>query len=392
MSRAVLVALCLAAAMPLSAQYPPLPPLGQSWFPISFPKVFYAGRDGVVFGFYSGQILPLTVDDFYAPPPYRAALTLDAEIATSGTKRLRLDARLPRAADGWRFVVTLAGDRRAREPYFGIGNASVFDRGNETGAPDFYRSDRVRLWARGEVQRRIVGPLRVLAGFHAERWKIDTLPGASQLARDLASGVDPTIGRFTGDVSVRVGLVVDTRDDEAAATRGVRLEGIISLADSTVAGELSYTRTTLSGAGYLPLGDRVVLAGRVAAQTMSGNPRIGTLYLMEASDEPYNGLGGSRSHRGLRTNRLLGADKLLANFDVRYTVYHVPTILRVSAVSFFDAGRVFEPEGLRLTSDEMLVGAGGGLFVHAFRNAILGITVGGGSEGVLVRFHSEWTY
>lgn len=394
MRAAATLALALAvAAGSLHAQFPQLPPLGRGWIDVSYPKLFYAGSDGVTFGLYAGQILPLTFDEYFSPPPYRAALTLNGEISTSGSKSLRLDARLPQAADGWRFVISLAGQRSARERYFGIGNQSVYDSANETDAqPHFYRSDRIRLYARGEVQRRIVGPVRLLAGFHAERWKVDTLPGPSQLAIDRNAGAVPSIGRYTGEISVRIGLVVDTRDNEVAPSRGVLVQGIYGVADSSVAGSLSYTRATVSAAGYLPLGQRVIVSGRLVGQSMGGNPGVGTLYLMEASDQPYRGLGGARSHRALRTNRLLGEDKLLANFDVRFTLYDSPTILRVSLLGFLDAGRVFQDEDFRLTTDDLQVGAGGGLFIHMFRNAILGFTVGGGAEGAVAKFHSVWTY
>lgn len=395
MTRAAALLLAVAApAGPLAAQYPPIPALGAAWYPVSYPKLFYASRDGVTFGFYTGQILPLRFDEFYAPPPYRALLGLDADISTRGSKTLRLDARLPMAADGWRFTVSLAGMRRTREPYFGIGSATVYDESLETDAqPHFYRADRTRFFGRGEVQRRIVGPLRALVGLHAERWKVDTLAGPTRLGLDLAAGEDPRIARFTTDVALRFGLVVDTRDDEVAATRGVRVEVLHGIADADVAGDLSYTRTTLSAAGYAPVTDRLTVAGRLVAQLMGGAPPLGSLFLVEASDNPYRGLGGPLSHRGLITNRFLGEDKLIGNVDVRYLVYHTPTLLRVSLVGFLDAGRVFHgAEAFRLTTDDLQVGGGGGLFIHMFRAAVLGTTLGVGPDGATVKFHTEWTY
>ncbi len=388
-----LACLLIACAGPVQAQFPPMPALGRDWMAIAYPKLFYAGREGMTFGFFTGQVLPHTFDDFFAPPPYRAALLLDGQLSTSGSKHLRLDARLPRAVDGWRFVLSLAGLRSAREPYFGLGNASIYDRANETDAqPHFYRSDRVRLFARGEVQRRLVGPLRVVAGFHAERWKLDTLPGPSQLARDALTGAVTGVGRYASDVSTRIGLVLDTRNDEPAPTRGVLLQAIYGVADSSVLGDLSYTRLTISAAGFLPVTERLTLAARVLGQSIGGSPGVGTLYLIEASDEPFRGIGGDRSHRALRTNRLLGADKLLANFDVRYTVFEQPTAARVTLLAFLDAGRVFPGDDFQVTTDGLHVGGGGGFFLQVLRNAILGTTIGTGPDGVVVKLHTEWSY
>ncbi len=53
---------------------------------------------------------------------------------------------------------------------------------------------------------------------------------------------------------------------------------------------------------------------------------------------------------------------------------------------------MFQDEDFRLTTDDLRVGAGGGLFVHMFRNAILGLTVGGGPDGAVAKVHSVWTY
>ncbi len=394
MRRAGSIVFALAAmASPGQAQIPDLPTLGPGWTDIAYPKVFYTPRDGFIFGLYYAQIRQLSYEDFFAPQPFRGNLSLDAHITTSGSKGVTLSARFPKMVDGWRFGLTLEAVRRARENYFGIGNDAEYDAANVTDAqPHFYRSDNRRLTARGEIQRRIVGGLRLLAGFHAEQWRIDTLPGASRLALDRAGAIDPTIGRSTGDVAARIGLVFDTRNDEVAPRRGVRVEAIVGAADSTVAGDVSYTRTTASAAGYLPVGTRLVVAGRVLGQTMSGAPPLGSFYLIEASDQPVFGLGGAQSHRALFRRRLLDADKLLASLDVRYDLAGVPTLFAVTLLGFLDAGRVFPAKELSLTTEDLQVGGGLGLFLKLFRSGILGGTVGIGPDGVTVHGHTAWTY
>lgn len=391
------LALCLAAALGAAgtagAQQPEPPLSGATWMDVAYPKLFYTLRDGFTAGGYYALISPLGFADYDRPPAYRASFSVNGQASTSGSREVALEARLPDLWRGWRVVGTLGGQRRAREDYYGVGNQAAFDGANVTDAqPHYYQSLNVRLMARGEIQRQVVGPLRLLAGWHAERWRIDTLPGPSVLRTDLAARADPTIARPTTDVSVRAGVVFDARDNEPAPRRGGLIEAIYSVADTSLAGDVSYTRTTVSAAGYLPLGPQVVMAVRVAGEGMGGTPRLGSYYRIEASDRPYEGVGGPGSHRALEEHRLLGRNKLLANLDIRYDAYAVPTLVRTTVVAFLDAGRVFEPEPFKLTTAGMKVGGGAGLVLQFGRAGILGATLGVGPDGLVLLAHTRWTY
>ncbi len=378
MSRLTLLVLTLLVLPRVgAAQLPDLPTFGPNWVDFSYPKLFYGAQEGLTVGLYYAQVRP----------------ALDGQVSTRGSRRLVLDLWFPQMVDGWRFGVSLAAARRAHRNYFGIGNNTPGEVDSlKEGRSDFFRSDHRRLYLRGELQRRIVGPVRVLGGFHLEGWRVDTLSGVTLLASDGLAGVDPTIGSNVFDASVRVGLVVDLRDDEVAPRRGGLVEIIYGAADASVAGDVSYTRTTLSGAGYLPLGNRVVLAARVLGQAMGGTPRIGSLYLIEFGDRPVLGLGGAGSHRALRDQRLLGPDKLLTNFDVRVDAFDIPTLATITVVSFVDAGRVFEQGQFELTTDDLKVGAGAGLMLRIGRAGLLGATWAGGPDGLVAQFHAAWTY
>lgn len=364
-----------------------------TWTDVMYPKAFYTLRDGLTVGGYYAIISPLGYADYGRPPAYRASFSVNGQASTSGSREILAEARLPDLFPGWRLVATLSAQRRARENYYGIGNDAPFDGANITDAqPHYYQSLNVRYSARTEIQRRVVGPIRLLAGFHAERWRIDTLPGPSVLRQDLTTGADPTVARPINDVSARAGLVIDARDNEVNPRQGALIEAIYSVADSSLAGDLSYTRTTVSAAGYLTIIPQLVVAARVTGESMGGTPRLGSFYRIEASDRPYEGVGGPASDRALEEHRLLGRNKLVANFDVRYDAYAVPTLARVTVVGFLDAGRVFEPDPFKLTTRGMQVGAGGGLFLQFGRAGILGGTVGVGPDGVTFLAHTRWTY
>jgi outer membrane protein assembly factor BamA len=376
----------LVAAHPAPAQVPDVPLPGPGWTDVAYPKLYYSRRDGLTVGAYYALISPLGYKDYDRPPAYRASFSINGQISTSSSREIALEARLPDLFPGWRLVGTFNAQRLARENYFGIGNgASIDDAKVSDAQPNFYRSVNLRYAARGEVQRRVVGPLRLLAGFHAERWRIDTLPGASQLAADLVAGA-------ANDVSARAGLVFDARDNEVAPRAGGLIEAIYSTADSTVAGDLSYTRTTVSAAGYLPVGPQIVVAARVVGEAMGGAPRLGSFYRVEASDRTYDAIGGPSSNRALEEHRLLGRNKLLANLDVRYDAYAVPTLVRTTVLAFLDAGRVFEPEPFKLTTAGMKVGGGGGLIIQFGRAGILGTPLGVGPDGMVLQFHTRWSY
>lgn len=364
-----------------------------TWTDVAYPKVFYTTREGFIVGGHVAVLSPLSFSDFDRPEPYRASFSASGDVTTRGSRRLVMDARMPYLVPGWRFALTLTAERRARENYFGVGNASVFDRANETAAqPDFYRSRNTRYLARAEVQRRLAGPLRALAGVHVERWRLDTVAGVSQLALDRSAGLVSAVGNGTSDFSGRLGLVFDARDSEAAPRRGALLQVIVARAAADLAGDVTYTRGVASASGYVPVGERFVLAARMLGQRMWGNPPLGTYYSIDASDRPFMGLGGGESHRGLPENRLLGPDKLLLNLDARYDVFALPTLARATLVGFFDAGRVFASEAFALTTRDLKAGGGAGLVLQFGRAGVLGVTLGTGPDGVVTQALSRWTY
>jgi hypothetical protein len=113
---------------------------------------------------------------------------------------------------------------------------------------------------------------------------------------------------------------------------------------------------------------------------------------VESSDRPFFGLGGAMSHRALTDNRFLGRHKLLLNLDARYHVVNIPRTARVTLLGFFDTGRVFEDESFKLTTKDLKVGGGVGLFFQLARAGVVGMTLGYGPMGAAMDFATRWTY
>lgn len=383
----------LAALAPAAAaQVPGLWPAGSYIKDRWYPKLFWTAREGFTAGGYFTITAPLRYSEYDAPPPQRAAVTLNGQASTSGSRFLRLDGWAPYLWPGWRFRATVAGERWNRDGFFGLGPDTPYDGANRNVDDFFYQARRTRTWGRVEAQRQVVGGLRLLVGAHAERWRLDPLTATSVLGQLAAADPTAAIGTPVTDVAVRFGAVYDTRDNESVPRSGVLVEAIHAVADADVAGDQTYTRTYASGRAYLDLTDQWAVAARLAGQHMGGTPGLGALYLIEQSDWPEEGLGGPQTHRGLFEQRLLGRDKLWANLDVHYTAFEVPTLFRLAIVGFVDAARVFQAEDLRLTTEGLQVGAGGGLMFNFFRNAVLGLTVGGGPDGAVLHAHTRWTY
>jgi hypothetical protein len=389
-ARRLALALLLLAARPAAAQLPAIFPAGSEWKDLFYPKLFWIPREGLTVGAYYGVLLPTRYADRTAAP-HRLLIALDAQVATSGSRFVKLDAWAPALADGWRFHLNAALIHWMREPYFGIGNATTTDSGNIGGSDRYYRIERVRNFVRADVQRRVIGPLRVLAGLHAEHWYLDTIQTRSQLSVDLAAGTVDRIAVGTSDISARVGLVFDTRDREAAATNGVLLEAIHTRADADVAGDVTYSRTTGMARGFMSFGERWGVGARVAGQSMTGSPPLGSRFMIEESDRDYSGFGGPDSHRALFWNRFVDGDALFGNLEVRYVL--IPYFLRTVAVGFLDAGRVFAPGAFTLTTDDLKVGGGAGILIQfGSETAVLGFSTAYGPDGMNLLAHYRWPF
>jgi len=328
------------------------------------------------------------------PEDNLAALNVDAAASTQGSYLVLASARAPAWWDGWRAALTLTAARANRLGYYGIGNDTPYAPDSLTaagGGPYFYRVSRTSFAARVTIQRRVVGPLRVLAGAALEHSDFRPLPGPSVFRRDLAAGtVDPSTVPFT-DKEVRAGLVLDTRDLELDPHAGV-------FAEALFASGTGYTRTTADARLLVHPQARLVLAGRLAAEGMGGDPPLAAQELMESSERPFVAVGGYRSLRGYHDGRFTGRGKLLGGLEARYLILGIPAaaelkIVELKLVAFFDAGRVFGPgEAVRLTTQGLHSSGGGELALRFLRSSLVVVGYGRGSEGGQLVFGTTWSY
>src|SRR5260370_28023193 len=165
--------------------------------------------------------------DREGPEANLAAVTLDVSASTQGSYLLLADAQAPAWWEGWGGGVTRSAARSNRLGSYGLGNATVYSADSETaGRQYFYKVSRTSQRARATLQRRLVGPLRLLAGAELAHTDFRELPGETIFARDRASGaVDSRTVPFT-DKIVRAGVVVDLRANEIDPHRGFLAEAL----------------------------------------------------------------------------------------------------------------------------------------------------------------------
>jgi outer membrane protein assembly factor BamA len=371
----------IAAPPHLSAQAPREEP--SFWDFTYTPYGYYSSIDGWWLAGYARVYSPIGFRE--RPEPNRAAITLTGGASTQGSYLIELDAQAPALWDGWRVGLTLDAVRANRLGYFGLGNATPYDKDSVTPtSPYFYSVSRTSQLARFTLQRRVLGPVRVLVGGTLEHTSFRVLPGDGLFLRDRAAGVADSTP--FDDAAVRAGLVADTRDNELDPHAGV-------LAEALLAGARHYSRATIALQGYAHPFEKLVLAGRVVGERMGGTPSISAMQVIESSGRPYVGVGGYRSLRGYYDSRFIGPGKLLGGVEVRYALLYAPSILELKIVGFYDVGRVFDTgNAFSLTTKDLHKSGGGELMLRLGRNGVLVAGAGFGEDGGQFFFGSTWSY
>ena len=119
------------------------------------------------------------------------------------------------------------------------------------------------------------------------------------------------------------GIVYDTRDNKPNPMKGIWTEAVIACAPGFMGAESGFTKLSISHRQYFTLiRDDLSLVYRVNwQQTLSGHvpfyyePNIISSVMTGASS---TGLGGAKSLRGVRRNRVVGDGYILGNIELRY--------------------------------------------------------------------------
>lgn len=144
---------------------------------------------------------------------------------------------------------------------------------------------------------------------------------------------------------VKAGAVYDTRDNEANPLRGMWTEGMFIAGTGVGKTKTQYFRLHTTHRHYVPLyRHRLTLAYRISYQTtIAGHTPY---YMLPYSIDSYNtedGIGSSKTVRGIMRNRIVGDGIAYANIELRSRVWE--TVLwkqnfYLGINAFFDAGMV----------------------------------------------------
>jgi hypothetical protein len=351
-----------------------------------FPIVKVDSDDGFDFGL-SGAIYEYG-DGTLAP--YMWTLQPQVEIYTGGRRDITLFIDAPHLLpEGWRVNGFLGSERRLYSPYYGIGNEAPYDESlDDAEGPDphYYEYGSVRRSALFNLQRRIPGtPLWGLFGAGLVTTRTDPTPddeGTTLYREQLGPEVETYWSNY-----LRAGLVWDTRDRETGPTSGSWSEIVVHWVTRGLGADFDFTRWSVTDRRYYALTERLVFAHRYFLQGVSGDAPVHQLQRVQSSFLQNEGLGGSRTVRGLPKNRYAGKGMLVWNAELRLRAVEFGAFGRsfyIGLSAFVDQGRVWAggPRVKELFSD-LHRGYGGGIQGGMGENLLVSLDVAHSSEATL---------
>ncbi len=196
---------------------------------------------------------------------------------------------------------------------------------------------------------------------------------------------------------LKLGVIYDTRDNEPNPMKGVWSEAVVFAAPGFMGnGDFAYSRISLTHRQYFTLIENdLSFAYRVNYQgTLGGRVPFYMLpYMINSFSLSSNidGLGGSKTVRGILRNRIVGEGMAFGNFELRWKFYRTTLFnqnLYLALNGFMDAGQVIvkrevsaeDTQGMGDFYDEgresLHISLGGGFRVAMNENFIVAVDYG----------------
>jgi outer membrane protein assembly factor BamA len=203
----------------------------------------------------------------------------------------------------------------------------------------YYRHDRKLLRLNADFEGKIYGKkLRWFAGMSHYNMKIGSVEiarlnegtDAEDLLPDTASLYDKYVewnvipeDQKNGGITnlLKIGAIYDTRDNEASPYKGIWSEAMLIAAPSFLGNKSSFTKLSITHRQYFSLLPRkLILAYRVNYNGLiAGEIPYYMMPFYFSSGRVTDGLGGSKTLRGILRNRVVGDGSILGNLEMRYT-------------------------------------------------------------------------
>ena len=288
---------------------------------------------------------------------------------------------------GLRLTAAVSYLDSAMTPFYGFNGYAAPLEMDWTKNSSWYYMDRTMLRAIADLQGSISNRLTWMAGItfwnvttdNVQLSKYKDAPSLYQLYRDAGLISDDEVAGT--HLELKAGLVYDTRDMEAAPTRGYCAEIVGSFSPDLFGEGETYGRIMATWRQFFPvIGDNLVLGYRLNYQQTFGNTpfylqqTITPLYLRQIKNE---GLGGKNSIRGVFQGRILADGYAWANFEARVKIARFTFINQnwyVALNPFLDAGMITKARAFDRQKGDNLI--------QEVLNKELGLYSGDGYEGV----------
>ena len=196
------------------------------------------------------------------------------------------------------------------------------------------------------------------------------------IAADEADGGTATI--------IKGGIIYDSRDVITCPTRGFWNELYIGVAPSFLGSSDTYATLSASVREYFPIIDgRLIFTYRLVYNTLIGGKT--PYYLLPFycdSKYVYDGIGGVKTVRGVKRDRLQGDGYAFGNFEARWKflktkIYNQDLYLALSA--FYDTGIItdkYKTTAPKYDSERLHNAIGGGFRIALNNNFVVSIDYG----------------
>lgn len=265
--------------------------------------------------------------------PYRTAIGFNPSFTTKGVlwERVDIDA-LGLAGGKLRVTARAVFDSRFTEPYCGVGGDVKCDQETADAQMDQYgvpaeRSDEdYRRWFfAGYRQPFIEGWARYQLSPMPHRVELLANARVSYLApfdryeHTLYSYERPEEDERGLTSVLQAGIMLDNRDNEPSPFSGYWVEATVRGATPYWGSQFTFFGFNTTLRGYLPVlkEGRLTVADRFAFDGLVGDTNMKELDWM-GGYQPYNGVGGARSLRGIRQDRYRGKVKMINQLELRW--------------------------------------------------------------------------
>jgi len=276
----------------------------------------------------------------------------------------------------------------------------------------FYRHERNITKITADFQKQILNDnLRGIAGFGFLNFEIATVNIADlNEGQDEADMLPDTTTLFDEYVTdgwipadqkegglnnyLKFGLVYDTRDNEPNPMSGIWTEALLTQSAGFVGSDFTYTTLTMTHRQYFTLIPKnLSLTYRLGYQgVVAGDAPFFALPFYQSSYKVEEGLGGSKSLRGIMKNRVVGNAVGFGNLEARWkflrtVVFNQNLYLALNA--FVDGGQVisqysndgYDPDSIDGPEEKLHLSYGGGFRIALNENFIIAVDYGMAADG-----------